>query len=268
MVLADHVLRRQFLALRPREQERERRSKDVLETRHAKRLYSLGARESPKATLRRGSSSASWMDATTPGARSGSSSGSSAAPVRCGRSGGASTSTCAPRPSRTGGLRLRRATSSTTPRGREPDPRGRLVVSEHDGLDDKVKPFRREELLEPLERLFFGRVAGPRSAQVPVLIRSDTARIPTTRSCSGRSSGARRHARARARAGRVRHPDAERVGDRGPARGQRDLARRVSARRRPLRCCCPTVRRWATATGRSSSRASRSSSAVLARSRS
>ena len=32
-----------------------------------------------------------------------------------------------------------------------------VVVSESDGLDGKVKPFRREELLEPLERLFFGR---------------------------------------------------------------------------------------------------------------
>jgi hypothetical protein len=32
-----------------------------------------------------------------------------------------------------------------------------VVVSEGDGLDGKVKPFRREELLEPLERLFFGR---------------------------------------------------------------------------------------------------------------
>jgi hypothetical protein len=32
-----------------------------------------------------------------------------------------------------------------------------VVVSEEDGLDGKVKPFRREELLAPLERLFFGR---------------------------------------------------------------------------------------------------------------
>ncbi len=32
-----------------------------------------------------------------------------------------------------------------------------VVVSEEDGLDGKVKPFRRDELLEPLERLFFGR---------------------------------------------------------------------------------------------------------------
>ena len=32
-----------------------------------------------------------------------------------------------------------------------------VVVSEGDGLDGKVRPFRREELLEPLERLFFGR---------------------------------------------------------------------------------------------------------------
>jgi hypothetical protein len=32
-----------------------------------------------------------------------------------------------------------------------------VVVSEGDGLDGNVKPFRREELLEPLERLFFGR---------------------------------------------------------------------------------------------------------------
>jgi hypothetical protein len=32
-----------------------------------------------------------------------------------------------------------------------------VVVSEGDGLAGKVKPFRREELLEPLERLFFGR---------------------------------------------------------------------------------------------------------------
>ena len=32
-----------------------------------------------------------------------------------------------------------------------------VVVSEEDGWEGKVKPFRREELLEPLERLFFGR---------------------------------------------------------------------------------------------------------------
>jgi hypothetical protein len=32
-----------------------------------------------------------------------------------------------------------------------------LVVSEGDGFAGKIKPFRREELLEPLERLFFGR---------------------------------------------------------------------------------------------------------------
>jgi hypothetical protein len=32
-----------------------------------------------------------------------------------------------------------------------------LVVSEGDGFDGKIRPFRREELLEPLERLFFGR---------------------------------------------------------------------------------------------------------------
>jgi hypothetical protein len=31
------------------------------------------------------------------------------------------------------------------------------VVSEGDGSVEKVKPFRREELLEPLERHFFGR---------------------------------------------------------------------------------------------------------------
>jgi hypothetical protein len=31
------------------------------------------------------------------------------------------------------------------------------VVSEDDGSTDKVKPFRREELLAPLEKLFFGR---------------------------------------------------------------------------------------------------------------
>lgn len=31
------------------------------------------------------------------------------------------------------------------------------VVSEEDGADAKVKPFRREELLEPLEKFFFGR---------------------------------------------------------------------------------------------------------------
>ena len=31
------------------------------------------------------------------------------------------------------------------------------VVSEADGHVQKVRPFRREELLEPLERLFFGR---------------------------------------------------------------------------------------------------------------
>ena len=31
------------------------------------------------------------------------------------------------------------------------------VVSELDGSEARVKPFRREELLEPLERLFFGR---------------------------------------------------------------------------------------------------------------
>jgi hypothetical protein len=32
-----------------------------------------------------------------------------------------------------------------------------VVVSEDDGTGDKVRPFRREELLEPLERFFFGR---------------------------------------------------------------------------------------------------------------
>jgi hypothetical protein len=32
-----------------------------------------------------------------------------------------------------------------------------FVVSEHDGSGVKVMPFRREELLEPLERYFFGR---------------------------------------------------------------------------------------------------------------
>ena len=44
---------------------------------------------------------------------------------------------------------------------------------------------------------------------------SVTARIPTTRSCSGRSGGPRRHPRARVRAGRLRHPDAQRVGHEG-----------------------------------------------------
>jgi hypothetical protein len=33
------------------------------------------------------------------------------------------------------------------------------VVSEDDGFDGRVRPFRREELLEPLERLFFGHPA-------------------------------------------------------------------------------------------------------------
>jgi hypothetical protein len=32
-----------------------------------------------------------------------------------------------------------------------------VVVSEEDGAGGKVRPFRREELLEPLERFFFGR---------------------------------------------------------------------------------------------------------------
>ena len=31
------------------------------------------------------------------------------------------------------------------------------VVAEADGSTEKVRPFRREELTEPLERLFFGR---------------------------------------------------------------------------------------------------------------
>jgi hypothetical protein len=31
------------------------------------------------------------------------------------------------------------------------------VVSEGDGSEQRVKPFRREELLAPLEKLFFGR---------------------------------------------------------------------------------------------------------------
>jgi hypothetical protein len=31
------------------------------------------------------------------------------------------------------------------------------VVSEDDGSAEKVRPFRREELLQPLERFFFGR---------------------------------------------------------------------------------------------------------------
>ena len=33
------------------------------------------------------------------------------------------------------------------------------VVSEGDGSVDKVRPFRRDELLEPLERFFFGRAS-------------------------------------------------------------------------------------------------------------
>jgi hypothetical protein len=33
------------------------------------------------------------------------------------------------------------------------------VVSEDDGFDGRVRPFRREELLRPLERLFFGHPA-------------------------------------------------------------------------------------------------------------
>jgi hypothetical protein len=32
-------------------------------------------------------------------------------------------------------------------------------VSEDDGFDGRVRPFRREELLRPLERLFFGHPA-------------------------------------------------------------------------------------------------------------
>jgi hypothetical protein len=31
------------------------------------------------------------------------------------------------------------------------------VVSEDDGSAEKVRPFRREELLQPLEKFFFGR---------------------------------------------------------------------------------------------------------------
>jgi hypothetical protein len=31
------------------------------------------------------------------------------------------------------------------------------IVSEDDGSAEKVKPFRREELLQPLEKFFFGR---------------------------------------------------------------------------------------------------------------
>ena len=31
------------------------------------------------------------------------------------------------------------------------------VVSETDGSDEKVRPFRRDELLAPLEKFFFGR---------------------------------------------------------------------------------------------------------------
>ena len=31
------------------------------------------------------------------------------------------------------------------------------VVSEDDGATEQVRPFRRDELLEPLERFFFGR---------------------------------------------------------------------------------------------------------------
>ena len=44
-----------------------------------------------------------------------------------------------------------------------------------------------------------------------------------------------RHARARVRAGRLRHPDPERVGARGPPRGDGALGRRLPVRRRPLR---------------------------------
>ena len=51
-------------------------------------------------------------------------------------------------------------------------------------------------------------------------------------------AGAGRHARPRPGAGRVGHPDAERVGARGAARGDRALRRRLSGGRRPLRRCC------------------------------
>ena len=90
---------------------------------------------------------------------------------------------------------------------------------------------------------------------------SATAPTPTTRSCSGRSGGPRRYARARVRAGRLGHPDAERLGDRRPARGDGDLDGRVPARRRPVRAD-PHGASWGSATGRSSSRASRSLDAL------
>ena len=70
------------------------------------------------------------------------------------------------------------------------------------------------------------------------------------------------------RARRLGHPDAERLGGRGPARGDGALRRRLPGSRRPLRRCSPTARRSARATGRSSSRAASSRSTSCARSRS
>ncbi len=49
------------------------------------------------------------------------------------------------------------------------------------------------------------------------------------------AAGRDRHARVRVRARPAGHPDAERVGARGPARGDRDLAARVPVRPGPLR---------------------------------
>ena len=61
----------------------------------------------------------------------------------------------------------------------------------------------------------------------------------------------------------ARHPDAERVGARGQARGDGDLARTRIRSCRTATCCCRTGRRWARATARSSSRASRCRSTEL-----
>ena len=76
----------------------------------------------------------------------------------------------------------------------------------------------------------------------------------------GDRGGEGRHARARARAGRLGHPDAERVGDRGPARGDGDLDGRLRRASPTATSSCRTAPRWGSATARSSSRASRSTS--------
>ncbi len=84
----------------------------------------------------------------------------------------------------------------------------------------------------------------------------------------GADDGSRRHAGIPLRAGARGHPDAEPVGARRAARGDGDLARRVSVRPGGLRPAAARRLDRRRATGRSSSRASRWRSRSCGRSRS